>query len=112
MADAYLLVFSNPVDGRDDDYNTWYDETHLPEVLSVEGIVSAQRFDHAAVGAPAAEGAGYLAIYGVSGDATAALNALNAKVASGEIQMSDALDRRTLRMSIARPRSAAPSTPA
>lgn len=109
MTDAYLLVFSNPTEGRDDDYNAWYDNIHLPEVLGVEGIVSAERFEHTRLGAAEGEETRYLAIYGVTGDPQAVLDALNAKVGSGEIQMSDALDRPSLRMSIARAHKAAPA---
>lgn len=110
MTDAYLLVFSSPADGRDDDYNAWYDDVHLPEVLSIDGIVSAERFEHARVGTAAGDETRYLAIYGVEGDPAAAIEALNTRVATGEIQMSDALDRPSLWMTIARPRNTAPST--
>jgi hypothetical protein len=106
MTDAYLLVFSNPADGREDDYNVWYDTVHLPEVLRVDGIVSAQRFDHSPIGSAAADGARYLAVYGVTGDPDAALHALNTQVASGEIRMSDGLDRASLRLAVVRARSA------
>ena len=41
---AYL-VFSNPADGQDEAYNSWYDEVHVPEVLATPGVVAAQRFD-------------------------------------------------------------------
>lgn len=39
-----LVVFSNPVDGREADYNEWQDNIHVPEVLSIPGFVSAQRY--------------------------------------------------------------------
>ena len=38
-----LLVLSNAVTGRDDEFNEWYDE-HLDHVLAVPGIEAAQRF--------------------------------------------------------------------
>jgi hypothetical protein len=40
-----LLVFSNPVDGREDEYNEWYSRHHLAEILAIEGFVRAQRFE-------------------------------------------------------------------
>lgn len=40
----YLFVFSNPVAGREDEYNKWYDTQHAPDVVSVPGFVSAQRY--------------------------------------------------------------------
>lgn len=38
------LVFSNPTDGQESEYNRWYDAQHVPDVLSVPGFVSAERF--------------------------------------------------------------------
>lgn len=40
----YLLVFSNPVAGREAEYNKWYNELHQKDVVSVPGFVTAQRF--------------------------------------------------------------------
>src|SRR5579872_2365574 len=40
----YLLVFSNPVAGREAEYNKWYSELHQKDVVSVPGFVTAQRF--------------------------------------------------------------------
>ena len=36
-----LIVFTEPVIGREDEYNEWYDEVHLPEVLATDGFVAA-----------------------------------------------------------------------
>ena len=34
MADSTIqIVFSNPFEGKDDEFNEWYDNVHLPEVL-------------------------------------------------------------------------------
>jgi hypothetical protein len=38
-----LVVFSDPMPHREDEYNTWYSEVHLPHVLAVPGFVSARR---------------------------------------------------------------------
>ena len=40
----YLLVFSNPVAGMEDEYNRWYSRLHQKDVVSVPGFVTAQRF--------------------------------------------------------------------
>ena len=45
MADYILLAMTNPAEGREDDYNAWMDDHHIPEVLAVPGFVSAQRFE-------------------------------------------------------------------
>ena len=39
-----LLVLTNPVDGREDEYNDWYTHRHLPDVLTIPGVIAAQRF--------------------------------------------------------------------
>lgn len=44
MARHLLLVFSNPVDGCEDEFNDWYTNHHLDEILAIEGFVQAQRF--------------------------------------------------------------------
>ena len=46
-----FLVFTNPVKGKEREFNEWYDTVHVPEVLGIPGVLSAQRFD---VGVPAA----------------------------------------------------------
>lgn len=38
------IVFSNPTPGEEDEYNRWYGQRHLFEVLSAPGFVNAQRF--------------------------------------------------------------------
>lgn len=40
----YQLVFSDPVEGQEAEYNRWYDERHEPDVVSATGFVEAQRF--------------------------------------------------------------------
>jgi hypothetical protein len=38
------VVLTNPVPGRDEEYNDWYTNQHLGDVLDIPGIVAAQRF--------------------------------------------------------------------
>ena len=42
--DLYL-VFSNPRPGREADAVAWYDDVHLPELLELDEVTSAQRFE-------------------------------------------------------------------
>jgi hypothetical protein len=39
-----LMVMSNAAEGREDEYNDWYDNTHIADALRVPGFVAAQRF--------------------------------------------------------------------
>lgn len=61
-----MVVQSRPVAGREDEYNAWYDDVHLPEVLTVSGFVSAQRYVTAST--DGAEPYPYLAVYEIEGD--------------------------------------------
>jgi hypothetical protein len=93
MSKFILVVQSNPTKGADDDYNDWYNNVHLGEVLQVDGFSAAQRF--AVKGEPVAGAAShpYLAIYELeTDDPQAALDALSAGVRDGTIHMSDAID--------------------
>ncbi|MEM7286741.1 MAG: hypothetical protein AAF480_10355, partial [Actinomycetota bacterium] len=84
-----LFVFSNPVDGREDEYNDWYDDVHIAEVLEVDGFVACQRFT--AAGGDDAP-ARYLAVYEMDADdPIAAYDTLRASV--GEMNVTDAIDR-------------------
>ena len=42
-----LIVFTEAVPGREQEFNDWYDQVHLKEVLEVDGFVAAQRFERA-----------------------------------------------------------------
>ena len=90
MARHCLLVFSDPVSGREDEYNHWYETIHIDEVLEVEGFVACQRFalDPGSSEAPAQ----YLAVYEIDADdPAAAFSALRA--ATGDMNVTDAIDR-------------------
>ena len=39
-----MVVLSNPVEGREAEYNDWYQNTHLGQVVAFKGFKSAQRF--------------------------------------------------------------------
>jgi hypothetical protein len=40
----WFLVFSDAVAGQEEEYNRWYTEEHGPDVTSIPGFVSAQRY--------------------------------------------------------------------
>ena len=41
MGRYMFLGLTNATEGRDDEFNDWYDNRHLPDVLAVEGFVAA-----------------------------------------------------------------------
>jgi len=62
MADRTILVTSVDIaPGAEEEFNRWYDERHLPEILACPGFRSAQRFECRG-GEPR-----YLAIYELDG---------------------------------------------
>jgi hypothetical protein len=44
MARYKIIAFNNPVEGREDEYNDWYSNTHLADVLKTPGFLTGQRF--------------------------------------------------------------------
>jgi hypothetical protein len=45
MAKHLLLVHTNAVAGREEEYHRWYEETHIPDMLAVPHFVRAQRYE-------------------------------------------------------------------
>ena len=45
MPEKHLLIaLTNARDGRDDEFNDWYTKRHLADLMSIPGVVAAQRF--------------------------------------------------------------------
>lgn len=44
MGDYVLVVYSGPTEGREDEYNDWYNNQHLKDVLAQPGYISARRY--------------------------------------------------------------------
>ena len=95
-----MLVLSRPVEGREDDYNDWYQNTHLDQIVSLPGFVSAQRFK-IAVNMRGAEAWPYMAIYEIEADdVQAAYRAMESAAVNGTIVRSDAMDYESIYASI------------
>jgi hypothetical protein len=63
-----MVVESGPAEGREDEYNDWYTNTHIPEILTkVPGFTSATRYRVAHPDQPGSK-ARYLAIYELEAD--------------------------------------------
>lgn len=92
MGTYLVMVLSNPVEGRDDEFNDWYENTHLDEVLATTGFTTAQRFQLEEARGPKPDHR-YLAVYQTEGDsAEEVLARLSARRA--ERQQSDTIDMR------------------
>ena len=44
MIEAILVVLTNPVEGRDNDFNDWYSNIHTRDALRFRGSIAQQRF--------------------------------------------------------------------
>lgn len=89
MGRFVFVVQTDPVPGRDREYNEWYDRIHLKEVCSFPGFTGARRFR-------IVDGEGktkYLAIYELeTDDPQRDLETLTASAGTDRMQMTDALD--------------------
>lgn len=85
MAKGIMYVESWPTSpDREQEYNTWYDEVHIPQLLTLDGIVGARRLRPVDGKGP------YVAIYELEGDDLQAI--LDNMIANaGKLNMSDAL---------------------
>ncbi|WP_067904172.1 DUF4286 family protein [Nocardia vaccinii] len=110
MTDKFIqIVYSNPMEGREDEFNEWYDTVHVPQLLAVPGMLSAQRYTlrdseiYRAPGGRAPEHR-YTIIYEMAGEPEAIMGEIRKRVASGQIQMHDSLDMSSWRLAFWTPR--------
>jgi hypothetical protein len=108
VAESLIFAFSNPVDGKDDAFNQWYDDRHLDEVLDVPGVVAARRYDlvpsRAQKDDPAESTPRYLTIYELDSDPKVVLKELGARIGAGKFSTSEAIDPSSTSFVVWRPR--------
>ncbi len=90
MAKKYkMIIFTNAVEGQDQDFNDWYQNTHLKQIVSIKSFKAAQRFrliTSIAPGGP--EPSRYMAIYDIeTDDIGASLKAMNDVAAGGQMPL-------------------------
>ncbi|MEA3300939.1 MAG: DUF4286 family protein [Pseudomonadota bacterium] len=95
MNEYVLVVYSNPAPGREAEYNDWYNNQHLRDVLQQPGYVSARRFkltDFKLDDAMPNPAHRYVAFYNmVTDDPEQALNDMKERVNQGIIGLTDAM---------------------
>lgn len=112
MAEKFIqIVYSDPLPGRDDEFNEWYDNVHVPQLLAVPGMLSAQRYtllDSEMYRAPGGRPPEhrYAIIYEMEGDVGAIMQKIQEGVAAGQIVMHDSLDMDSWRLAFWTPRGA------
>ena len=93
MGNYTLVVYTTPVEGREDDYNDWYDNQHLGDVIAAAGFDRAERLRLTDIGTPTAGQHRYLALYQVeTDDPGSAWKGLMAASGTDAMPMSDAID--------------------
>lgn len=87
-----MLVFTNPRPGRDDEYNDWYSNVHLKDLLSIPGVVGAQRFRRVISDPDGQPQYSYLAVYELDRDFGEVAKELGERAGAGAMVISEALD--------------------
>ena len=91
------IVRSNPNEGRGQEFNHWYDNVHFPEVIKVEGFLSAERFELDAVNSWGEQPYRYLAIYEIDSDNVAGTIE---NIKNAGLNMSAAIDLASVHVSV------------
>ncbi len=96
---TYYTVYSNPVPGKEAEFNDWYTNVHLDEVLKIDGFVSAQRFQLAEPQVVDDQPYRYMAMYEIEND-NIEQTVQNMMAAVGSLQMTDAMDTHKVHIAI------------
>ena len=100
MARFSFVVYSNPAEGREQEYNDWYSNQHLRDLLAIPGVISARRFklSDTQIG-EVAQTYRYLAIYDIEADDVQSfIKELMLRTASGAIPRCGHVERRIARV--------------
>jgi hypothetical protein len=113
MAPNLFIALTNPIEGEDEAFNKWYDNQHVPEVLDVPGVVSAQRYD--IVDLPPTDDPDlpaqlpppthrYMVIYELDNDPKVVMAEFLKRVMSGDMSLGEWLDLGTIALNGWKPR--------
>jgi len=94
MSKKYVfIVYTNPIPGKEAEFNEWYDATHIPDVLRIPGFISAKRYKYESVANTSQSTHPYVALYMVdTDDVHATQAALTAAANTQAMPISDTLD--------------------
>ena len=93
MPKAIMFVQSSPSHpDREDEYNAWYSDVHIPEVCAVDGITGASRYKLSDVTPLGPDAHRYAAVYELdSDDLKGVFGEIAARAMDGRMHMSDVL---------------------
>lgn len=93
MARYTFVVLTDAVEGQEDEFNDWYNNRHLGDVVNIEGFVSAQRFRLSQTDPAQQFSHKYLALYEVETDDLEKVRHALAETPAERMPISPALDR-------------------
>lgn len=93
MAKALLIAFSSAVPGKDAEYETWYEECHIPDLrAAIPSITGVSRYREVDL-TGGSERVRYVAVYELSdADVAAAAGQLAAAGRAGRVRRTDTID--------------------
>ena len=94
MSTCLQFALSNPVSGREDEFNRWYDAEHLLHGVRTPGLLAGQRFQRVAGPWPSGKHA-YLAIWEIDDPALAIAQLTQAR-GTDAMPISSAIDMATV----------------
>ena len=93
MAKHLFMFLTDAVAGKDAEYNAWYDNEHLSDVIRAAGFTAATRYKLADTEPPQQSDQKYLAVYEIdTDDPDGVFGKLTGAAGSPEMPLSDALD--------------------
>jgi len=102
MTKRLMVTLTNAAEGRDEEFNDWYDNVHIPDVLTIDGVQSAQRFE--VEGDDPAAPHRYLTIYELDREGAAVMGDIIDAMGSGTFTGSESIDGSTAAVSFWRTR--------
>jgi|GraSoiStandDraft_16_1057320.scaffolds.fasta_scaffold84996_2 hypothetical protein len=96
MGKAILVVLTNAADGRHEEFNDWYDNIHLDEIVALECMEGAQRYQAAGTQDGSEPPFRYLAIYETNTDDPEEVFGALGKAAADGMDMSGPLDMQNI----------------
>jgi hypothetical protein len=92
-----MLVFANPIPGREVEFNDWYSNTHMGDLVQLDGWTGAQRFRMVTSVSPRPTPAGYTHGYLIIWDledteASAPLGRMTAAISGGKSRLGAAFN--------------------